>query len=88
MKGAYRRVQRHTAERLHRRRFTGSRRREQAGRRLIKKQQSRGTLWTENNALALLAPESQEEEIESFVADLRRMIAMAQKKAGIDPRPN
>ena len=40
------------------------------------------------NALALLAPESQEEEIESFVAGLRRVIAVAQKKAGIDSRPN
>ena len=40
------------------------------------------------NALALLAPESQEEEIESFVAGLRRVIAVAQKKAGIDPRPS
>ena len=40
------------------------------------------------NALALLTPESQEEEIESFVAGLRRVIAVAQKKAGIDPRPS
>ena len=36
------------------------------------------------NALALLTTESQEEEIESFVAGLRRVIAAAQKKAGID----
>ena len=36
------------------------------------------------NALALLTTESQEEEIESFVAGLRRVIATAQKKAGID----
>ena len=40
------------------------------------------------NALALLTPESQEQEIESFVDGLRRVIAVAQKKAGIDPRPN
>ena len=40
------------------------------------------------NALALLTTESQKEEIESFVAELRRVIAAAQKKAGIDQRPN
>ena len=40
------------------------------------------------NALALLTPESQEEEIESFVTDLRRVIAVAQKNAGIDQRSN
>lgn len=40
------------------------------------------------NALALLTAESQEEEIESFVAGLRRVIAVAQKKAEIDTRPS
>jgi hypothetical protein len=40
------------------------------------------------NALALLTPESREEEIESFVAGLRRVIAVAQKKAGINQKPN
>ena len=34
------------------------------------------------NALALLSPESREEEISAFVAGLRRVIAVAQKKAG------
>ena len=40
------------------------------------------------NALALLSPESQEQEIESFTSDLRRVIAQAQKKAGIDGKPS
>jgi hypothetical protein len=30
----------------------------------------------------------QEEEIENFIDELRRVIAVAQKKVGIDPKPN
>ena len=40
------------------------------------------------NALALLAPDSQEAEIESFVEDLRRVIVHAQKKLGSDHLPS
>ena len=40
------------------------------------------------NALALLDPSSQEAEIKSFVEDLRRVIDYAQKKMGIDQKPN
>ena len=40
------------------------------------------------NALALLEPDAQETEIKSFVEDLRRVIAYAQKKLGSDQLPN
>lgn len=40
------------------------------------------------NALALLAPDSQEDEIKSFVEDLRRVIAHAVKKLGSDHLPS
>ncbi len=40
------------------------------------------------NALALLDPNSQEAEIQSFVNDLRRVISYAQKKMGGDQKPN
>ena len=40
------------------------------------------------NALALLEPDAQEAEIKSFVEDLRRVIAYAQKKLGSDQLPN
>ncbi len=40
------------------------------------------------NALALLAPESQEMEIETFVSNLRRVIRHAQQKAGGNIRPS
>ena len=40
------------------------------------------------NALALLESSAQEEEIQSFIADLRRVIDYAQKKMGIDKKPN
>lgn len=40
------------------------------------------------NALALLEPDAQEAEIKSFVEDLRRVIAYAQKKLGGDQLPN
>ena len=40
------------------------------------------------NALALLTPDSQEKEIETFITNLRRIINVAQKKAGIDSKPN
>ena len=40
------------------------------------------------NALALLAPDSQESEIQSFMDDLRRVIAHAQKKLGSDHLPS
>ena len=40
------------------------------------------------NALALLAPESQEREIETFVSDLRRVIDHVTKKAGRDVQPS
>lgn len=40
------------------------------------------------NALALLAPDSQETEIKSFVDDLRRVIVCATKKLGSDQKPN
>ena len=40
------------------------------------------------NALALLAPESQEKEIETFVSNLRRVIRQAQQKADTDIKPS
>ncbi len=40
------------------------------------------------NALALLAPESQDMEIETFVSNLRRVIKHAQQKAGGDIKPS
>lgn len=40
------------------------------------------------NALALLAPESQEKEIETFVSNLRRVIIHAQQKAGGNIKPS
>ena len=40
------------------------------------------------NALALLEPDAQEAKIKSFVEDLRRVIAYAQKKLGSDQLPN
>ena len=40
------------------------------------------------NALALLTPDSQEQEINNFIADLRRIIAVSQKKAGIGQKPS
>ena len=40
------------------------------------------------NALALLDPSSQEAEIKSFVADLRRVMAYAAKKLGSDQKLN
>ncbi len=40
------------------------------------------------NALALLTPESQEKEIETFVSNLRRVIKHAQQKAGGDIKPS
>ena len=40
------------------------------------------------NALAILDPSSQEAEIESFVDDLRRVMAYAAKKLGSDQKPN
>ena len=40
------------------------------------------------NALALLEPASQEEEIKAFVKNLRRIIAYAQKKMGSSDLPN
>ena len=40
------------------------------------------------NALALLEPSAQEAEIKSFLEDLRRVIDYAQKKMGIDQKPN
>ncbi len=40
------------------------------------------------NALALLSPDSQEEEIKTFTANLRRVMASAQKKMGSDQKPS
>ena len=40
------------------------------------------------NALALLEPDAQEQEIQSYVQDLRRVISYAQKKMGSDQLPN
>ena len=40
------------------------------------------------NALSLLDPESQEAEIQTFVANLRRVIRHAEKKMGEDSLPN
>ena len=40
------------------------------------------------NALALLSPESREEEIQSFLKDLRRVTALAESKFDGDSRPN
>ena len=40
------------------------------------------------NALALLSPESQEEEIRAFTENLRRVAAAAQRKMGNDPKPS
>ena len=40
------------------------------------------------NALALLSPDSQEEEIKTFTENLRRVMAYAQKKMGSDQKPN
>lgn len=40
------------------------------------------------NALALLSPESQEEEIKTFTDNVRRVIGYAQKKIGSDQKPN
>ena len=40
------------------------------------------------NALALLAPDSQESEIQSFVDDLRRVIAHEKKKLSSDHLPS
>lgn len=40
------------------------------------------------NALALLDPESLEAEIKTYVENLRRVVAYAQKKLGSNPLPN
>ena len=40
------------------------------------------------NALALLTPDSQEQEINNFIADFRRIIAFSQKKANIGQQPS
>ena len=40
------------------------------------------------NALALLEPTTQEEEIQTFIANLRRVIDYAQKKMEIYKKPN
>ena len=40
------------------------------------------------NALALLAPDAQEAEIDSFVQDLRKVISFAQKNMGGDHLPS
>lgn len=40
------------------------------------------------NALALLSPDSQEEEIKTFTENLRRVMAYAQKKMGCNQKPN
>ena len=40
------------------------------------------------NALALLSPDSQEAEIQSFINDLRRVISYAAKKLGSEQKPN
>ncbi len=40
------------------------------------------------NALALLSPDSQEEEIKTFTDNLRRVISYAQKKMGSEQKIN
>ena len=40
------------------------------------------------NALALLSPDSQEEEIKTFTENLRRVMAYAQRKMRNDQKPN
>ena len=40
------------------------------------------------NALALLTPDSQEKEIQTFTENLRKVIKYAQKKANMDTKPN
>ena len=40
------------------------------------------------NALALLSPDSQEEEIKTFTDNIRRIAAYAQKKMGNEQKPN
>ena len=40
------------------------------------------------NAMALLDPDSQEQEIQTFVENLRRVISYAQKKMGNDQKLN
>lgn len=40
------------------------------------------------NALALLDPDSREAEIQTFVENIRRVCAAAQKKMGSDPKPS
>ena len=40
------------------------------------------------NALALLEPTTQEEEIQTFIANLRRVIDYAQEKMGVYKKPN
>ena len=40
------------------------------------------------NALALLSPDSQEEEIKTFTDNLRRVVAFAQKKLRDDSKPS
>ncbi len=40
------------------------------------------------NALALLSPDSQETEIQSFVEDLRKVMAYAAKKLGSNDKPS
>ncbi len=40
------------------------------------------------NALALLSPDSQEEEIKTFTENLRRVMIYAQKKLGSDEKTN
>ncbi len=40
------------------------------------------------NALALLSPDSQETEIQSFVDDLRKVMVYAAKKLGSDNKPS
>ncbi|MBR1643536.1 MAG: hypothetical protein IJ683_14590 [Butyrivibrio sp.] len=40
------------------------------------------------NAMALLDPNTLEQEIQTFVDNLRRVISFAQKKMGVDQKPN
>ena len=40
------------------------------------------------NALALLSPDSQEEEVKTFTDNLRRVVAFAQKKLGDNQKPS
>ena len=40
------------------------------------------------NAMALLDPDSQEQEVQTFVENLRRVISYAQKKMGNDQKLN